>query len=154
MGKDGFTGATELPDGTLVRGRGLGLPKPEGLDPDFGLYLGGPVLRRRHDASLGWEHEWINWPDGLLPTNRQLAADRIVALFERARTGQDVEIACHGGVGRTGTTMACLATLSGLSAEEAFTWTRQNYQRRAVETPWQRKWIGWFAANRTLKGSS
>ena len=52
-----------------------------------------------------------------------------------------VEIACGGGIGRTGTALALLAVLSGLDAGEAIDWVRRTYHRRAVETPWQRRWI-------------
>lgn len=52
-----------------------------------------------------------------------------------------VEVTCGGGVGRTGTVMACLAVLSGVPADRAVGWTRENYHRKAVETPWQRRWV-------------
>ncbi|AUI63475.1 protein-tyrosine phosphatase family protein [Amycolatopsis sp. BJA-103] len=138
-------GAIELPDGVKVRGRGLGRPWPEGPSPDFGLYLGGAKLRRKHDHKMDWEREWIRWPDFLLPTDWADARRRIVTLHERAAAGEGVEVACYGGVGRTGTVMSCLATLSGLSAEEAVAWARANHHARSVETPWQRRWVGWFA---------
>lgn len=51
-----------------------------------------------------------------------------------------VEIACSGGVGRTGTAIAVLAIMSGIPPEDAVEWVRRNYHRRAVETPWQRQW--------------
>ncbi|MFC4005411.1 protein-tyrosine phosphatase family protein [Prauserella oleivorans] len=143
-------GAVRLPDGVWVRGRGLRRPWPGGPPPDFGLYLGAGVLRRRHDASLTWPHEWVRWVDGWLPSDWNAAADALVDLHERARNGEAVEIACHGGLGRTGTAIACLATLSGLSPGEALRWTRRNYHRRAVEAPWQRAYITWFARHRPL----
>ena len=48
---------------------------------------------------------------------------------------------------RTGTALACLATLSGLSPREAVTFARANYDRHAVEVPWQRLFIRWFSKN-------
>ncbi|WP_103353039.1 protein-tyrosine phosphatase family protein [Amycolatopsis sp. CA-128772] len=134
----------EFPDGTRVHGRGLGRPRPDGPEPDFGLYLGTSRLRRKHGGGISWPHEWITWPDFLLPMNPQDARRKIKALHERAKT-ETVEVACYGGVGRTGTVMACLATLSGVPAEEAVAWVRANYHERAVETPWQRRWVSWFA---------
>ncbi|MEU6645026.1 protein-tyrosine phosphatase family protein [Saccharomonospora sp. NPDC046836] len=150
MPETDLSGAIQLPDGAWIRGRGLRGTAPGGSPPDFGLYLGGPRLHRRHDASLHWAHEWVRWPDGWLPTNRPAAAASIVALHERAKAGEAVEVACHGGFGRTGTVIACLATLGGLTPHEAYDWTRRNYHRRAVETPWQRAWITWFTRNRPL----
>ncbi|SFP79778.1 hypothetical protein SAMN05421810_103453 [Amycolatopsis arida] len=140
-----LVGAIALPDGTMVRGRGLGRPVPGGPRPDFGLYLGSARLRRRHQGALDWPHEWITWPDFLLPTDWALAATRIVGLLDLARAGAAVEVACHGGIGRTGTVLACLATATGLPPEEAVTWVRAHHDKRAVETPWQRTWVTWFA---------
>lgn len=140
-----LVGAIELPDGVRIRGRGLGRPAPEGPAPDFGLYLGTSRLRRKHGGGITWTQEWIRWPDFLLPLDWRGARRQILALHERARS-QDVEVACYGGSGRTGTVMACLATLSGLSPEEAVAWVREHYNGRAVETVWQRAWVRWFAS--------
>ena len=135
-----LTNAIELPDGTWIRGRGLRDPAPDDT-PGYGLYLGSRRLRRRHDAALTWCHDWIEWPDFLLPRDRAAAVRQIGKLHEEAQAGR-AEVACGGGVGRTGTVIACLAVLSGLPPEEAVAWTRANYNKRAVETPWQRRWVG------------
>lgn len=44
-------------------------------------------------------------------------------------------IVCSGGGGRTGTALACLALLDGVSAAEAVGYVRQGCNPRAVETP-------------------
>lgn len=137
-------GAIRLPDDSWVRGRGLRHPPPGGPRPGFGLYLGSARLRRRHDAALSWPHTWIDWPDFGVPRDRQRAVREIRALHDRARAGTPVEVACGGGVGRTGTVIACLAVLSGLAPSDAVAWTRANHHRRAVETPWQRRWVARF----------
>ncbi|WP_196439239.1 protein tyrosine phosphatase [Planomonospora sp. ID67723] len=142
-----LTGAIRLPDGAWVRGRGLRDPAPGGPLPDFGLYLGSSRLRRRHQAGLLWPCEWVPWPDFLLPLDRHAAARSIIRLHEQARSGLAVEVACGGGVGRTGTVMACLATRTGLSPDEAVGWAREHHHHRAVETPWQRRWVAWFSAH-------
>ncbi|MFD8092305.1 protein tyrosine phosphatase [Streptomyces sp. SID8361] len=139
-------GALRLPDGSWVRGRGLRRPRPDGPLPGFGLYLGSARLRDRHDGELEWERAWIEWPDFLLPRDRDLAVRRIRALHERARAGTSVEVACGGGVGRTGTVIACLAVLAGVSPVDAVAWTRAHHHPRAVETPWQRRWVARFPA--------
>jgi len=133
--------AVRLPDGSWVRGRGLRHPMPEGPDPEWGLYLGSDRLRRRHDASLTWPHAWVEWPDLLVPRDRDQAIAQLRDLHEQARGGRRVEVACNGGIGRTGTAIACMAILAGLPPEEAVAWTRANYHRRAIETPWQRRWV-------------
>ena len=68
-----------------------------------------------------------------------------MAAFQRAASRERVEVACGGGVGRTGTVIACMAVLAGHPAADAVAWTRHNYRERAVETPGQRRWIAWFA---------
>lgn len=55
-----------------------------------------------------------------------------------------MEVACHGGVGRTGTALACLAVLDGVPPGEAVAYVREHYARRAVETPWQRRYVSRF----------
>jgi protein-tyrosine phosphatase len=141
-----LAGAVALPDGTLVRGRGRREPFPGGPLPEFGLYLGLPG--RRTTWRPEWPAVWIDWPDFRTPRDPTAAAAQIVEAHRRARSGERVEVACHGGTGRTGTVIACMAVLAGCPAEEAVTWTRSHYRRRAVETPGQRRWIAWFAANR------
>jgi protein-tyrosine phosphatase len=131
-------GAIELPDGTRVRGRGLRKPQPEGPEPDFGLYMG----KRRINPS--WPHDWVEWPDFWVPKNRDVAIAQIKDLHAKAQAGQRVEVACGGGVGRTGTVISCLAILAGVEPKEAVAWTRAHYHRMAVETPWQRRWVERF----------
>ena len=50
-------------------------------------------------------------------------------------------MACRGGIGRTGTALAALAVLDGLSPPDALHWVRAGYHRAAIETPWQRHWL-------------
>ena len=124
-------GVVRLPRGSRVRGRRLG----DALSPaDFTLVLGnGPAPELAHRR--------VAWPDFRVPTDR---VDALAALHEahaRARSGERVEAACHGGVGRTGTALAALAVLDGLSPAAAVQWVRAGYHRRAVETPWQRWWL-------------
>jgi hypothetical protein len=150
-----LSGAVALPDGTLVRGRGRREPFPAGPLPDFGLYLGHPpdrprrmLLRRRVTWRPDWPAEWIDWPDFRTPRDAGAAAAKIVEAYQRARSGERVEIACTGGTGRTGTVIACMAVLAGHPAGDAVAWTRTHYRSRAVETRGQRRWIAWFATHR------
>lgn len=57
-----------------------------------------------------------------------------------------MELAC-GGHGRTGTALAYLAVLDRVPAAEAVTYVRARYDRRAVETPWQRRYADRFEAS-------
>jgi hypothetical protein len=139
-----LTGSLQLPDGTWIRGRGLRHPMPDGPAPGFGLYLGSDRLRRRHEYALTWPSVWLDWPDFRLPRDRDEAVRQIRALHERARSGEAAEVACGGGVGRTGTVVACLAVLSGVDPSEAVAWAREHHHPKAVETPWQRRWVAAF----------
>lgn len=103
----------------------------------FGLYL---------DAR--WVPTWpaavLDWPDFGLPTNERDTVAHIRDAFQRARSGQHVEVGCLGGLGRTGTVLACMAILAGERAEEAVKWVRTNYDARAVETNEQEAWVMTF----------
>ena len=131
----GAAGVLRLPSGRLVRGRGLRHPLPPGPEPEFGLYLLG-----RRPAPVGWESRWLRWPDFRLPADRADARDALRQVWERAG-GERVEVACGGGQGRTGTALACLTVLDGVPPEEAVAYVRTHYSRRAVETPWQRRYV-------------
>ncbi len=131
-------GVLALPSGRLVRGRALREPLADGPAPDFGLYLLG------HDPGpMPWPHRWVRWPDFRLPADRSAARDALVDAWERA-SSERVEVACGGGRGRTGTALACLAVLDGIPPQEAVAYVRRHYHRRAVEVPWQRRYVTRF----------
>lgn len=87
-----------------------------------------------------WPHRWVLWQDFSLPTSTADAVAAIHEAYERAAI-ERVEIACDGGMGRTGTALAVLATISGIPANDAVDWVRKHYHPQAVETPHQRRWI-------------
>ncbi len=121
-----------LPGGALVRGRRV---SDEPASPaDFALLLApGPAP--------AWAYRRVRWPDFLLPLDRADALDALGETLRRAHAGERVEVACAGGIGRTGTALAALAVLDGLPAADAVAWVREHYHPRAVETPWQRRWV-------------
>lgn len=125
----------ELDDGRRVRGRGLRRPTPEGPDPQFALHLVA-----REPALTPWESTWVRWPDFRAPASTSEAVAAIREAFERAAS-ERVEVACGGGIGRTGTALAVMAVLAGVSPEDAVPWVRSHYHRRAVETVLQRRWV-------------
>lgn len=131
-------GVLRLPSGRLVRGRGLARPLPEGPTPEFALYLLG-----KEPPAVEWESEWIRWPDFRLPSDKAAFAAALRKAWARAET-ERIEFACHGGHGRTGTALACLAVLDGVPAEEAVAYVRTNYASKAVETPWQSRFVTRF----------
>ncbi|TWJ15308.1 protein-tyrosine phosphatase [Stackebrandtia albiflava] len=127
-----------LPSGRVIRGRGLRSPLPEGRRPTFGLYLLG-----REPAPMEWERRWIRWPDFRLPSDREAAAEAFHEAWRRSET-ERVEVACHGGRGRTGTALACIAVIDGVPPGEAVAYVREHYRPGAVETPWQARYVRRF----------
>jgi hypothetical protein len=135
----GGPGVLRLPSGRLIRGRGLRGPDPGGPDPQFGLYV---VRAPMH--GVPWEFRWVPWPDFGLPADPAAARDAVAEAWERSAT-ERVEVACMGGMGRTGTALACIAVLDGVPAGAAVGYVRRHYQRRAVETPGQRRFVARFS---------
>ena len=76
-----------------------------------------------------------------MPLDPADALSALIETYARAQAGERVEVACRGGIGRTGTALAALVVLDGLPPEEAVVWVRTSYHPRAVETPWQRRWL-------------
>jgi len=137
-------GVIALPSGIEVRGRPLGRPASPA---DFALVLAdGPVP--------DWPFRRIRWPDFGVPADSADALDALREAHQRARAGQRVEAACHGGVGRTGTALAALAVLDGLTPGEAVGWVRAGYHPRAIETRWQRRWLRRVVASGRPAGAS
>ncbi|CCK30168.1 hypothetical protein BN159_5789 [Streptomyces davaonensis JCM 4913] len=137
---EGAPGVLRLPSGRLVRGRGLRRPLPAAApDPSYGVYLLGG-----RPPEFFWDFDWIRWPDFRLPADRERAREVLAEAWRRA-ADQRVEVACGGGRGRTGTALACLAVLDGVPAEEAVAYVRRHYDPRAVETPWQRRYVRRFS---------
>ncbi|WP_372411602.1 protein-tyrosine phosphatase family protein [Streptomyces luteireticuli] len=136
---DGATGVLRLPSGRLVRGRGLSRPLPAGPGPGFAVYLLG-----KEPPRVDWEARWLRWPDFRLPADDDRARAVLREAWERA-AGERVEVACGGGRGRTGTALACIAVLDGVPAGEAVAYVRRHYDARAVETPWQKRYVRRFS---------
>jgi len=108
-------------------------------DPDFGVYLlHAPV------EGTAWAHRWVEWPDFGIPTDPD-AADRTLAEAWRRAADERVEVACIGGLGRTGTALACLAVLDGLAAAAAVPYVRTHYDAGAIETAEQAAYVAGFA---------
>jgi hypothetical protein len=132
-------GVLRLPTGRLVRGRGLRRPLPAGPLPTYAVHLLG-----KQPPEAPWEARWLRWPDFGLPGDRDRARALLTDAWLRAAT-ERVELACGGGRGRTGTALACLAVLDGVPPDRAVAFVRAHYHPRAVETPWQKRYVRFFA---------
>lgn len=109
--------------------------RPDVPDPELAVHLSGV-----RPPKTPWPRVWIRWPDFSLPLSTEDALHTLSAAHEAAMTVR-VEIGCRSGIGRTGTAVAAMAVLAGLPSEEAVAWARKHHHPRAVETPWQRRWI-------------
>jgi len=133
-------GVLTLPSGRLVRGRGLRHDLPAGPVPTFALYLLGSA-----PPEVAWEARWVRWPDFRLPAYRPDAEQALRQAWHRLDTDR-VEVACAGGRGRTGTALACLVVLDAGPEVDAVAYVRAHYDRHAVETPGQRRYVRSFTA--------
>ena len=133
-----------LPDGTVILAQGrLNLvPSGRPRQPDFAIYLDD---RWHDDTQVTWPYQMIGWPDFGLPFDEAEIFAAIVDVHRRVGTGELVAIACYGGVGRTGTVLACLSLVAGVSPSDAAGWVREHYHPLAVETRDQEQLIARFA---------
>lgn len=137
IGEQAWPRYVVLPDGTRVRASRLQDRTEHDGWREFGLYLD-------HRWNPSWDHEYIVWPDFQLPSEPADAARKIARVYERARAGTHVEVGCHGGVGRTGTALACMAILAGVAPEEAVSWVRERFYSGAIDTIEQEEWVVGF----------
>jgi Protein-tyrosine phosphatase len=132
-----------FPDGTTVFGLNIDDRRGDDRPPDFGLYL-----------DRAWKPTWdatvIDWDDFEgSPPSKPLLFKEIERAFRKAQSRKWVEVGCLAGIGRTGTALACMAVISGVSADESVCWIRHYYDPYAVEGEEQESLIaefaGWFA---------
>lgn len=97
-------------------------------------------LLARDPGQFTWDSRWVRWPDFRSPASTSEVLVALHDAYERSAV-ERVEIACAGGVGRTGTALAGIAVLAGVPHAEAVAWVRHRYHRRAAETPGQRRWV-------------
>lgn len=128
-------GVVRFPDGRLVRASGIRRQRGDIPSPDFAVYLLG-----RDPHVSAWPNRWVRWRDLRLPDSTDDALSALTEAHSRANS-ERVEIACGGGIGRTGAAIAILARMSGIEAGVAVDWVRENYHPRAVETRRQRDWV-------------
>ena len=127
-----------LPDGTRVTAHSIFERQQDDPRRDFGLYMD-----ERWKPT--WPAEVIDWADFGVPASPETAAKQIADTFARAKDGQRVEIGCVGGLGRTGTVLACMVVLAGVPPAEAVEWVRTNYNKAAIENAEQETWVHRFA---------
>jgi protein-tyrosine phosphatase len=107
---------------------------------------GDPDIVRRA-AEMGLEVERHPMPDGGTPGDVR-AMEAILASVAAARAIGEVAVACMGGVGRSGTVVACALVDAGWDAEAAMRRVREVRHPTAVETPAQEDFVRKFHLDR------
>ena len=133
------SGVVEFPSGARIRGHRLREFKSMEVFPGLAVIISGTLPR----VDIPSDVLWIQWPDFWLPAQRDKARSVLCEAHGRALFSR-VDVACSGGVGRTGTALACIAVLDGVSPLTAVQFVRDNFNRRAGETPWQRRYVRKF----------
>lgn len=107
--------------------------------PDWGLY-----------ADWCWKPSWraehIDWPDMSIPRNKIMAFEQILVAVEKIQQGLKVEVGCIGGHGRTGTILAVMGVIMGMTADDAIDHVRDTYCTSAIETHSQEWYVEWVEA--------
>ena len=127
-----------FPGGPTVDAVGIRDRWPDKPGRDYGFYLNARWAPT-------WHADVIEWEDYGLPAEPEATAEAIRDAFSRAEQGQRIEVGCIGGLGRTGTVLACMAILAGIAPGQAVEWVRNHYDPAAVETSAQEDWVLWFA---------
>lgn len=128
-------GVVVLPSGRRVRGRALRRSEPPEVSPHYGVYFVS-----HEPTCTPWAHTWVHCRDFRCPADAQHTISALRLALDRAGD-ERVEVGCGGGVGRTGLGLAILTILDGVEPAAAVDWVRSRYHPRAVETPWQRRWV-------------
>lgn len=131
------------------------------IHKDYDVYIGlDSHMNFLHQKSYPWEPEkkssviefQFRIPDGGIPANTQDALKMVTWICSQLKQGKKVHIGCIGGHGRTGMIMsAVLSEMCG--TEDAISWIRKNYCKKAVESKAQVDWLHQHFGIKKVKGS-
>ena len=101
-------------------------------------------------AAHGFDLDVVRRPirDGGVPKSAAEMDEIVARIDEERRRGGDVAVACVGGVGRTGTVVACALVGQGLDAAAAIGRVRATRHPQAVETADQQRFVADYAERR------
>ncbi len=97
--------------------------------PDYAAFL-------RAESSIPIEHH--RWPivDHGVPPSAHYMVEILDAISAARAQDRCVYVHCRAGIGRTGTTIACYLTRSGLTADQALDQLQRLWQQCARSTAW------------------
>ncbi len=141
----------DLQDGvTVFASAWFDRPAKQAVDvewPDVGFYLDGSWAQTTMLCSPGFRPRFARyrpsqlmlypWPDLGVPREPARFRRALHWLLRQAADGKRVEIGCAGGHGRTGTTLAGLLIIQGMTPTRAIQKVRREYCAEAVETKGQ-----------------
>lgn len=81
------------------------------------------------------------WEDWGVPESMPCLRRALTWLLKQIGDGKVVEVGCMGGHGRTGTALACMLVLQGLTAKRAINRIWSDYCEEAIETQRQIEFI-------------
>lgn len=128
--------------------------------PDVGFYLDPKWASSRIVASVGAKLPFAvgrrdggttviyPWEDWGVPENAPSFRRALAWLLKQICGGKVVEVGCMGAHGRTGTALACMLVLQGLSAKMAIHKIWTDYCEEAIETQRQIDFIKTLAMKR------
>lgn len=130
--------------------------QPVDIDwPDIGFYLDGSWSQTTMLCSPGFRPRFARyrpsklmvypWPDLDVPREPSRFKKALHWLLRQAVDGKRVEIGCAGGHGRTGTVLAALLVLQGMSRGRAAQRVRKSYCSEAIETRSQERFLSTLA---------
>lgn len=88
-----------------------------------------------------WPMTWLEWPDYSVPKNLDDVLACLEWTWEHIVQGERVETGCLGGHGRTGTFLACLLAMNGVTPGLAMGRVWNDYCEEAIESKSQMKLI-------------
>ena len=128
----------ELPDGARMRGRAQG--GRTARRAEWGLDLLG-----KRPAAAERTSRWLQWPAFWLPATRTTLAPRSRRRTAARGTASSSRLlAAAEEAGRAPRSPASRSWRG--EAEDATGWVRSTYDPRAVEMPWQRRYVRRFRA--------
>lgn len=124
------------------------------------IYIGLDTFMKRQKHHYPWNKKSSGGPievlfkidDQYAPSDEENFISMIDWLAARLEEGKTIHIGCMGGHGRTGMVLAALVKVV-LGEEDAITWVRTHYCKKAVETQVQIKFLNTYFGIKEVEGS-